>query len=168
MNASVGKRQNQNCIGKNAKGCANKNGEYLIEFCESNNLLLTNTCFPHKQSHLTTWQQTRINDKNQVKHIRKVIDYIIIEDQYRHIITNSRSYQGTEASSDHSLLITRTNVSWARVHQNKNKKRRKPEKFNTQLLVNNKEKQREYQEELQKNVGETESRNWKKVTEAMK
>ena len=57
MNAAVGKKMNETCIGKHSKGYKYDHGNYVINFCQSNELLLTNTYFKHKQSHLTTRQQ---------------------------------------------------------------------------------------------------------------
>ena len=54
---------NETCIGRHLELYKNNNGDYLINFCQNNELLLTNTCFKHKQSHLTNWQQTRIKRK---------------------------------------------------------------------------------------------------------
>lgn len=50
-------------VKKDSKGYKNDNSDYLINFCQNNELLLTNTCFKHKQFHLTNWQQTRIKRK---------------------------------------------------------------------------------------------------------
>ena len=73
-------------VGRYSKGYKNDNGNYLnlIDFCQNNELLvLTNTCFKHKLPHLTTWQHTHINkETNKTQHIQKVLDFIIIENQY--------------------------------------------------------------------------------------
>ena len=143
LNASVGKRTNENCMGRYSKGDANANGEKLKEFCETNELLLANTCFTHKQAHLTTCQQTRIIG-NKTLVIRKTIDYIMVEQRYRHILTDSRCYQGTNTNSDHRLLIARMRIDWPTVHNNKSKSNPKIEKYNTQLLVNDKNKRDAY------------------------
>ena len=44
-----------NNIGKYGKGQINSNGESLLEYAKENNLILTNTLFPHKLAHRTTW-----------------------------------------------------------------------------------------------------------------
>ena len=61
-----------------------------MNFCQNNELLLTNRCFRHKQSHLTSWQQARTNkEKNKTQQIRKVLDFIMIENQYKHTLLNT-------------------------------------------------------------------------------
>ena len=166
LNASVGKRTDENCMGRYSKGVANPNGDRLKEFCESNEFLLTNTCFTHKQAHLTTWQQTRIvGDKTLI--IRKTNDYIMMEQQYRHILKDSRSYQGTNTNSDHRLLVTRMKIDWPTVHSNKSKSAPKTEKYNTQLLVNDKNKQDEYKRKLKDKLLSNTSNNWDTVTKTI-
>jgi len=138
MNACVGKKSNQSCIGQYSKGTINTNGEHLVELCETNGLILTNTCFPHKQSHLTTWQQTRIDKStNKVQFVRKVIDFIMIEQQYKHIIQNARTYQGTLTTSDHRFLITTLQLNWHIMHIKKNRasNNNKRLKIDTQKLI---------------------------------
>ena len=44
-----------NNIGKYGKGLMNSNGEYLLEYAKEFDLYLTNTTFPHRMSHRTTW-----------------------------------------------------------------------------------------------------------------
>ena len=61
---------NGTCLGKHSKGYKNDNGDYFINFCQNSELLLTNTYFKHKRSHLTTWQQTCIDkEANKTQHI---------------------------------------------------------------------------------------------------
>ena len=48
-------------VKKDSKGYKNDNSDYLINFCQNNELLLINTCFKYKQSHLTTWEYVCIN-----------------------------------------------------------------------------------------------------------
>ena len=96
MNAAVGRKTNETCIGKYSKGYKYDNGNYLINFCQNNELLLTDTCFKHKQSHSTTWQRTHLNkEKNKTQKIRKVLDFTMIENQYKRILLNARSCSGT-------------------------------------------------------------------------
>ena len=50
-------------IGKFGKGQINSSGEYLLEYAKENELVLTNTLFPHKLCHRTTWTSAdRVND----------------------------------------------------------------------------------------------------------
>ena len=42
-------------IDKYGKGHINSNGEYLLDYAKDNHLVITNTLFPHKLAHRTTW-----------------------------------------------------------------------------------------------------------------
>ena len=117
----------------------------MINFCEFNSLLVTNTCFQHSQRHKTTWEQIRVSKaKNQVNKIRKTLDYILIDDKYKHILRNSRSYQGTLVESDHRMLVTRMKIQWYIVYKKRNNKQDNNEKYNTHLLVNSIKERQEY------------------------
>ena len=40
MNPTVRKKKNEACIGRHSKGYKNDNGDYVINFCQNNELLL--------------------------------------------------------------------------------------------------------------------------------
>lgn len=168
MNATVGKKNDQQCIGKNSKGESNENGRHLlIDYCENNNLIMTNTCFSHKQAHLTTWQQTRIDEKTgKVTHVRKVLDYIMIERQYKPALTNSRTHKATLTISDHKLLITTLQTNWHILHRHKNRAtNNKTEKIDTQKLIHDKQIQIQYKQSIQEKVESSEDRSWNQLKE---
>ena len=61
FNSEIGKRtSDDSCIGRFSSGIRNDNGQNLINFCEANDLLISNTCFQHSQKHRTTKEQTKI------------------------------------------------------------------------------------------------------------
>ena len=122
MNATVRKKKNETCIGRHSKGHKSDNGDYLINFYRNNELLLTSTCFKHKQSYLTTWQQTHVSkETNKTQHIRKVLDFIMTENQCKHTLLNAQSYSGTYTISDHRLVVTTIVINWSQVHKKKNR-----------------------------------------------
>jgi hypothetical protein len=58
FNARVGKQDNQgpgNVIGVHTVDDTNENGKRLIDFCNQNNLIVTNTFFQYKPIHQTSW-----------------------------------------------------------------------------------------------------------------
>ena len=106
----------------------------------NHDLLITNTCFRHKEKRLITWEQTRIV-QGKLRKIKKTIDYICIPYKYKNILENSRTYHGTTTASDHKLLVTKMVTRWCQIHKSDNKqKNQKNRKFNTQLLINDKKK----------------------------
>ena len=171
MNARVGKKsEDETCIGRYSKGERNPNGEELVTFCESNDLLLTNTCFKHNQRHLTTWQQDKLC-KETGKHTRtrKVIDYIMVEKKYKDLLRDARTYSNTRTESDHRLLICRLNASLYKIYKKKKSTKEKQKKFNTQTLIYDPEKSKEYSEKLEQRVrNEDQKLDWNKLKNIIK
>ena len=62
----------------------NSNGERLIDFCKVNNLVITGTIFPHKDSHKNTWTSPDGKTYNQ-------IDNILVNQQVQEIHPGHRS-----------------------------------------------------------------------------
>ncbi|XP_050514773.1 uncharacterized protein LOC126890015 isoform X1 [Diabrotica virgifera virgifera] len=84
-------------IGKYGEEVRNNNGRRLIEFCELNSLIVTNTHYEHKNIHKFTRQGPRETEKS-------IIDYILIERNNRRALQDIRVRRGPEISSDHYLL----------------------------------------------------------------
>ena len=104
---------------------------------------MANTCFQHKQCHLTTWENTRINpDTGKVMKIRKVLDYILVQNKFKHTMQNARSYLGTLTSSDHRIVIVKVVISWYIVFKNIKNGIKREKLINTIDLVNNDEKKK--------------------------
>ena len=124
----------------------------LIEFCENQRKLVTNSCFNHPAMHITTWSQQRTNPTIGITNtIYNQIDYIIIDQKHRHTITNARSYAGTETASDHRLVITNMNVKWATLYKNSKAIKGNP-KFNIKKLVQDNEAQNQYKQKIQQAI----------------
>ena len=109
----------RNAIGRYGKGEVNSNGYHLLDFAVSHNFYLTNTCFKHKPSHITTWQRPEgIADKLDAKSntvrrnpYRNQIDYILAQNNYKGIqISDSRSY--SMPFSDHRLVMLSCTFKW--------------------------------------------------------
>ena len=171
MNARLGKKsEDDTCIGRYSKGERNLNGEELVTFCESNDLLLTNTCFNHSQRHLTTWQQDKlIKETGKLTRTRKVIDYIMIENKFKYLLRDARTYSNTRTESDHRLLICRINASLYKIYKKKKSTKERQKKFNTQTLIYDPEKSKEYSEKLEKKVqNEDQKLDWNKLKNIIK
>ncbi len=128
MNAKTGSsnRNYPEAVGRYGKGQTNSSGEYLVEFALQNDLFLTNTRFPHKMCHRTTWtgpeRKGDFRDKNgkiRRNPYRNQIDYIMIKNRDLNFVEDSRSYGGINTQSDHKLVKTRLNIRWYRMKVNK-------------------------------------------------
>ena len=147
LNSKIGKRIGfETCIGKWSRGRRNQNGTSLVEFCEKNDKIIANSCFQHSARHITTWSQTRY-DRNSGKAITIYyqIDYVILDQKNKQILTDARSYSGTETYSDHRLVVARMDVKWPKVYKKRTKIEAK-KRFDTRELVTNVEKQSEYKD----------------------
>ena len=115
-------------IGKYGKGKLNNNGEFLLDLARENKLILTNTLFPHRLAHRTTWTSNeRIKDHkhadgtNRRNPYRNQIDYIITKKTHRQFIQNSRSYSGIETYTDHKLVKAEMRLEWWRLKRQREK-----------------------------------------------
>ncbi|KAK3792904.1 hypothetical protein RRG08_033755 [Elysia crispata] len=92
LNAKVGDDNNgaERTMGKFGCGSINNNGERLVEFCASNDLVIGGTLFNHPAIHR--------RDKNQ-------IDHIAINCIWRGSLLDVRVKRGADVGSDHLLVI---------------------------------------------------------------
>jgi len=98
LNAKVGKQEMPSATcGRFGLGDQNSRGEDLLEFCSSNNMVITNTLFEHHPRHLYTWTSPDRKTCNQ-------IDYIIFSQKWKSSLKSVRTRPGADCNSDHQLL----------------------------------------------------------------
>ena len=73
------------------------NGCRLIDLAVSNNMVISSTCFPHKNIHKATWVSPDGITANQ-------IDHILIDGRHCSNILDVRSCRGPNIDSDHYLV----------------------------------------------------------------
>ena len=61
-------------------------------------------------------EKNQSNDKI-VTNIYNKIDYTVLDQKQKQILSDARSYEGTETSSDHRLVIARLEITWPRLYQ---------------------------------------------------
>ena len=88
-------------MGPHGIGEHNGNGQRLLDFCASNQLIISNTWFQHKLLHRTTW--FRNGDRSRPGHM---IDYILVNKRFRTSVLDTRVYRSTLHESDHELVIS--------------------------------------------------------------
>jgi len=109
FNAKAGTQRNgETCMGSYGRGKRNMNGQALVDFCDARKLFLCNTAFQHHARHRTTWTGWRKDSAsgNSVP-VYNQIDYILCRQQHKGLLTDSRSYNGCTAFSDHRLVVAR-------------------------------------------------------------
>lgn len=102
LNAQVGKElMFRPTIGKESlHDTSNDNGNKLINFAISRELVISSTYFPRKNIHKHTWSAPDGRTKTQ-------IDHVIIDKRHQSSITNVRTYKGADRDSDHYLVVAK-------------------------------------------------------------
>ena len=78
----------------------NEAGQRLIEFCQENALVITNTLLQQYKRRLYTWTSPNGQHQNQ-------IDYILCSQRWRSSIQSAKIRLGPDCGSDHELLIAK-------------------------------------------------------------
>ena len=93
---------------------------------KGNDLVLTNTLFPHKLAHRKTWTSSGLvnphltyDGSTRRNPYRNQIDCIIIKNMHKVFIKNSRSYGGISIQTDHKLVKATLKLDWYRMKQQK-------------------------------------------------
>ena len=115
FNAKVGRKKfiDGESIGEHSRGIRNVNGQALLEFCSKMKLIVANTFFKHKASHITTW-----GSKRNTVTIYNQIDYVITRGGRRWKLEDARSYRAMEISTDHRLVVVKCDGDFFKRRQN--------------------------------------------------
>src|SRR6476469_11239951 len=108
FNAVVGEGKEDGVVGKFGLGKRNDRGERLIEFCKSQNLVITNTWFEQEKSRRYTWKSPGDLRRYQ-------IDYILVRQRYRNSVKSSWSYPGADVDSYHNLVAMRLKLKLKKI-----------------------------------------------------
>ena len=126
FNAKVGsgRKDFPNNMGYYGKGEINSSGKYLLEMCKKYDLIITNTLFKHKMSQRTTWtapykEFVTHNGETRKNPIRNQIDFIIVKNNKRRYVMDSRSYGGIQTDTDHKLVKTKIRYNWRSIMREK-------------------------------------------------
>ena len=105
LNARVGTRDEETAetIGIHGEKVRNSNGRRLIDFCILNNLIITNTFYAHKDIHKYTREVRSRGEKS-------IIDYVIINREFRGEIKDTKVRRGAELYSDHFLVLSKVKI----------------------------------------------------------
>ncbi|KAK2701591.1 hypothetical protein QYM36_019768, partial [Artemia franciscana] len=120
FNARVGPSDQtiRQILGKCGQGHRCENGQRLVNYALMNHLVITNTIFQHKPSHLLTWHSNDGVTKAQ-------IDFILVRQRWRSSVQDSRSYNGadtgSQSGSDHRLVAAKILLRLAIRRKNKSK-----------------------------------------------
>ena len=87
-NAKVGSQEIPGVTGKCGLGVQNESGQRLIEFCQENTQVITNTLFQQHKRRLYTWTSPDGQHRNQM-------DYILCSQRWRSSIQSAKNKTGS-------------------------------------------------------------------------
>ena len=99
-NNVVGEESYKNTVGSHGLGRRNHRGQMLIDFCERNGLIVTNTWFKKPKRRLYTWKAPGDWSLHQ-------LDYILVKHRFRNSVKDVQTLPGTDIDSDHNLLVAK-------------------------------------------------------------
>jgi hypothetical protein len=146
FNAKIRKEPaNQSVAGQNAiHEETSENGLILCQFEEDNDLLISNTCFEHKDIHKGTWKNPAGGTEHQ-------IDNVFINKRRATIIEDVKTTRGANCDRDHFLVRTLIKHRISRTYQ-----RRQTNKLRWDIQKRDKkEKRKEYQEHITEKLKST-------------
>ncbi|GFO31953.1 craniofacial development protein 2-like [Plakobranchus ocellatus] len=98
FNAKVGTGKVDDIVGKHGLGIRNERGEKLIEWCQTNNIIVGNTWFQQPPRRKWTWKSPGDETRNQ-------IDYMMISKRYRNALLLAKTYPSADYYSDHVPVV---------------------------------------------------------------
>src|SRR6476469_5204864 len=116
FNAVVGEGKGDRVVGKFGLGERKDRGEKLIEFCKSQNLVITNTWFEQEKRGRYTWKSP-----GDLRRYQK--DYILVRQRYRNSVKSSWSYPGADVDSDHNLVAMRLKLKLKKIPRRRQQKK---------------------------------------------
>ena len=99
FNSKIGKDNigYKDVMGKFGLGDRNEMGERMLEFCQRNQLSITNTYYYHRVQHRHTWTHPDGIHKN-------CIDYILIDKRWKTSVRGTKVTRGADVNTSHQLL----------------------------------------------------------------
>ena len=97
----------------------------MIEFCQQNELIITNTYFKQHPRKLYTWKSLDGDTRNQT-------DYILINKRFRNCVKQAKTYPGSDISSAHIPVIVKMKIQLKKLNKTNGK-----QQFDFSLLKNN-------------------------------
>ena len=109
FNAKIGSDNKglETVMGREGVGERNVNGERIVHYCASNQLVIGGSVSQHKRIHKATWVSQESVTENQ-------IDHICINRKLRRSLQDVRVRRGADVASDHHLLVSHVKVKLRR------------------------------------------------------
>ena len=103
LNAKVGHGTVGKAVGPHGIGERNERGDRWVQWCEGENMVITNTWFKEHPRRVYTWKSPGDILRNQV-------DYIAINSRFKRAVNQSKTYPGADCGGDHVACDMYTSV----------------------------------------------------------
>jgi endonuclease/exonuclease/phosphatase family metal-dependent hydrolase len=100
LNSVVGDKSHHNTVGPYGLGRRNQRGQFLIDFCEINGLVIKNKWLKMPKRRLYTWKSPGDRSQHQ-------LDYVLLKQRFRNSVKDVQTLPGADIDSDHNLLVTK-------------------------------------------------------------
>ena len=151
FNSSIGEGKEGDIIGQYGLGERNRQGQLLVEYCKEKKFCIKSTSGVQAKERRHIWVSP--NGK-----LEKQIDYILINQRYRNCLRQSRPITKPDCGTDHNMVV----VGKIKIHLNKIWKIKMNKRLNTNVLMKNEELKQRYEEEINKNIKDTDG-NWRNI-----
>lgn len=156
-NSVVGKGAENNIVGPHGLGTRNRRGDMMVDFCQRNGLVITNTWFKKHHRRLYTWKSPGDRSRYQ-------IDYILVKQRFRNSIKDVTTVPSADIDSDHNLLTANVSTRMKKIRRRGMRKKR----WNLENLKNTRDKVRaELEIKLSESVGESVEEEWTNVKKCL-
>lgn len=118
FNAKVGNIEVDKIVGKYGLGERNSRGDKLIQFCQEEEFVITNTLFKLPERRLYTWQSPQHRPDSIV---RNQIDYVLIKTRFKNGIKGIKTYPGADIGSDHNPVVGNLHVKLKKLRKSNKK-----------------------------------------------
>ncbi|XP_071821535.1 craniofacial development protein 2-like [Apostichopus japonicus] len=107
-NAKIGEEPVAGISGRHGLGERNEAGERMLDFCEANRLVISNTWFQQPKRRLYTWTSPDGQYRNQ-------IDYILVRKRWQSAVKSANTLPGADCGTDHELLVAIIHIKLRKV-----------------------------------------------------
>lgn len=108
FDAKIGNERIGNTVGRFSLSDKNDRGDNVISWCQSHDLVITNTWFKNHPRRLCIWRCPGDRTRNQ-------IDHIMAPHCFRNCIISSKAFLGADCGSDHVPVIRDIRIKPKRV-----------------------------------------------------
>jgi hypothetical protein len=139
FNAKIGKEPANQSVAEQhtIREETSENGLTLCQFAEANELIISSTCFEHKNIHKGTWNDPAGRTVNQIYHV-------LINKRRATMVEDVRTMRGANSDSDNFLIRNIIRHKIPHLYQKKQKY-----KFKWDInKLENKDKKKDYQEHI--------------------